>query len=94
MDFKEENINLGLLEKNKQRFIDMAEENADTQKEGNDFVRYTEFMQEKVILLKLLREIESYSLATATQETFQSEHFKCLKDVIEYKNRIIMIVSF
>lgn len=96
MDYKLDNENLDLNEKNKKLFseiaksdvIDQTDENIDT------FKMYNDFMEEKEGLIDVINEMVNFSLLLTGQMEFLHpfKNISSINDLINFKNRIIMIV--
>lgn len=98
MDFKQENINLGMNEKNKKLFQDMKitdkNQTGEETKEVNSFKLYNEFVKEKSGIIEIVKEICEFGLFTCGKNTNKnSKNIKDISELINYKNRIIMLVK-
>jgi hypothetical protein len=100
MDFKQENINLGMNEKNKKLFQDMKlsdnnqnqKGNGDDYKEVNSFKLYNEFIKEKSGIIKIVKQLCEFSLFICGKSTYYTKNIKDFNEFMNFKNRIIMIV--
>jgi hypothetical protein len=95
MDYHLDNENLNLNERNKKLFTDLTKdyqipenlsENVDT------FKMYSDFMKEKDGLIEVINKIVNFGL-NLCDASLSSEIMKLNKIVINYKNRIIMILE-
>ena len=102
MDFKLDNLNLGLNEKNKKLFYDMVEANQinpNTDEENKNidtFKMYNDFLLEKQAIIEIISEICDYSLHLCGKKIDNSKTLKNINkisDLINFKNRVIMIVN-
>ena len=97
MDYYLENFSMGMAEKNKALFASLGSTSPnyispeDEQESQIDtFKMYSSFLKEKDGLLKIISEICDYSLNPSTKET---KTITSLQNLIEYKNRTIMILT-
>jgi len=102
MDFKLDNTNLGLNEKNKKMLQDMI--NQEKKKIPNQedenlnidtFKMYNDFLTEKQAIIEIINEICDYSFFCCGKDKFDFSKIKNIKkisDLINFKNRVIMIV--
>lgn len=108
MDFKLDNMNLGLNEKNKKLFHDMINQdkpniNDQTSKTGDEealnsdtFKKYNDFITEKQAIIEIINEICEFSLLTcekADKDKIKIKNIFNISDLINFKNRVIMIVN-
>jgi hypothetical protein len=93
MDYQLENKNLSLNEKNKQFFSDIEIKCPENPEQIEDtFKMYSQFMQEKDGLLKIINELIDYGKSKFQNPTVTSQPIKDILSAIDYKNRVIMIV--
>ena len=97
MDYLLENTNLDLNEKNKKYFSELSKNtqpNLDEDGENNidTFKLYEDFMKEKEGILELSNELCDYTIGLEKSSDFSTKNIKNLGDLINVKNRIIMIV--
>ncbi len=98
MDYLLENKNLNLNEKNKKDFSDLSkalQSNVEEDYETNvdTFKLYEEFMKEKDAILEISNELCDFTLGLESSENFSTKNIKSMENLINFKNRIIMIVS-
>mmetsp|Transcript_4013 Transcript_4013/g.4126 ORF Transcript_4013/g.4126 Transcript_4013/m.4126 type:complete len:1336 (+) Transcript_4013:1-4008(+) len=113
MDFKLDNINLSLNEKNKKLFEDLKtrpanQDNLTNLVEAQDpgiydsFQMFTNFIKEKEGLIKIINELESFSLSESSliltpddvnKSVYSNTLVKSKDSVFDYKNRVIMVLE-
>jgi hypothetical protein len=95
MDYKLDNINLNLNEKNKKLFTEFNKTDKSEQEDGVDtFKMYTEFLQEKDGLIEIINELVQHSLNYIRENKQVNPKIKNLDQALNYKNKVIMIVIF
>lgn len=96
IDYHLENKNLNLNEKNKKLFSDLSlkqKENTDNEENNLDtFKMYSDFMQEKEGLIEITFEVINYCVGLTNQIDFSTKNINSLNSLLNYKNRMIMIV--
>ena len=97
MDYLLENKNLDLNEKNKKYFSELTKNTQpsiddDSEKNIDTFKLYENFMKEKEGILDLSSELCEYTLGLYQDSNFTTKNVKSIADLINIKNRIIMIV--
>lgn len=102
MDFKLDNTNLGLNEKNKKLLQDMMNQDKKTTQNQEEedlnvdtFKMYNDFLTEKQAIIEIINEICDYSVVScgkAINDDSKIKNFKKISDLINFKNRVIMIV--
>jgi len=99
MDFKLDNENLGLLEKNKKLFVDFSKDktdpNFDDPQDKDTFKMYEDFMKEKDSIIEVINELVKFSCGLCRIDGSQQVTGKInkLEEMINFKNRIIMILE-
>lgn len=103
MDFKLDNTNLGLNEKNKKLLQDMVGKDQKTshnQEEENmnidTFKMYSDFLTEKQAIIEIINEICEYSVVCCGKlqmTEIKIKNINKISDLIDFKNRVIMIVN-
>lgn len=97
IDYHLENKNLNLNEKNKKLFSDLSlkhKENHDNEESNLDtFKMYNDFMQEKDGLIEITYEVINYCLGLTKQTDSSTKNINSLNSLLNYKNRMIMIVT-
>ncbi len=103
MDFKLDNTNLGLNEKNKKLLQDLMmtqdKKLTQTQEEENcnvdTFKMYNDFLTEKQAIIEIINEICEFSVIScgkAINNEIKIKNIKKISGLIDFKNRVIMIV--
>lgn len=103
MDFKLDNTNLGLNEKNKKLLQDMMNQDKNINQIKQDenlnvdtFKMFNDFLTEKQAIIEIINEICEYSMIscgkTISDET-KNKNIQKISDLINFKNRVIMIVN-
>ena len=97
MDYLLENKNLDLHEKTKKMFTDLSKQtqantDEDTEKNVDTFKLYEDFMKEKEGILEISNELCEYTLGLDKSPQFTTKNLQSIEDLINFKNRIIMIV--
>ena len=97
IDYHLENKNLNLIEKNKKLFSDLSlkskENLIDEESNLDTFKMYNDFMQEKDGLIEITNEVVSYCVVMTQQMDFSTKNIKNMTNLLNYKNRVIMIVN-
>jgi hypothetical protein len=97
IDYHLENKNLNLNEKNKKLFSDLSMKAKDQggEEESNldTFKMYSDFMQEKDGLVEITNEVINYCVGQINKIDFSTKNINNLTSLLNYKNRIIMIVN-
>ena len=97
IDYHLENKNLNLNEKNKKLFSDLSikqKDNIENEETNLDtFKMYNDFMNEKEGLIEITNEVINYCVGVTKQIDFSSKNINNLNSLLNYKNRIIMIVT-
>jgi hypothetical protein len=69
------------------QMVEETEDNVDT------FKLYEEFIKEKDGIIRISEEICNFTIEYKNNPNFSTASIKSMDDMINYKNRIIMIVS-
>jgi hypothetical protein len=99
MDYKLDNENLGLLEKNKKLFADFSKDKADPNfdepQDKDTFKMYENFMKEKESIIEVVNELVNFACGLCGVVSSQPVTGKInkLEEMINFKNRIIMILE-
>jgi hypothetical protein len=105
MDFKLDNTNLGLNEKNKKLLQGMMvikdQKSSKTQDEDNcnidTFKMYCDFLTEKQAIIEIINEICEFSNICCGKlhlNEIKIININKITDLVNFKNRVIMIVNF
>jgi hypothetical protein len=103
MDFKLDNTNLGLNEKNKKLLQDMISHDKKSNKNQEEdninvdtFKMYNDFLTEKQAIIEIINEICEYSVVCSGKvgnDETKIKNIKKISNLINFKNRVIMIVK-